>query len=172
ILLAQRQRSKRLGQQRQLLAMDRYFARSRAKNGPLYAQEISQVQVCEQPIRSVPYLIPPNINLNPARFILQMRKRGFAHIPHRHDPAGYTGRAFFSCLRMIKERRTATLSALRLLFIAPKILGKLRRRAIALEPLLCKRVVTTRAQRGQLLQPQRVLVSQLFLLSLLLIFHA
>ena len=51
------------------------------------ADDIAHVQGAKQPVDFFAYAILLDINLQTPAAILQMKKRGFAHAPQRHDPS-------------------------------------------------------------------------------------
>ena len=102
-----RQRMERLRQHDQRLCFDGRLASSGTKHRAGHPHEVSNVKIpLEKFVLLLTDNILPQVDLNLARTIKNMRKRGLPHVPDAHQTTGYVNRRrlmFSICLSFFKQ---------------------------------------------------------------------
>ena len=83
-----RQRSQALAQKPQTLSFQSQFFGFGAEKVAPHPYDIPEVQGLKKPVSVFPYPIPTHVDLEPALAVLEMKERGLAEGPDRHDPRG------------------------------------------------------------------------------------
>src|ERR1051326_302298 len=90
ILLAERQRAQRLGEQRKPLHPHGHFTGLGPEQRTLDADHVAQIEQFNDLVRLGPDVVDLEVDLNPARAILEMRERRLTHGAQQHEPSRET----------------------------------------------------------------------------------